>query len=298
MEKPTQSGIIKTTALQVAAEVARRGFLILAMMLGSCAQQDMSPQPLDSDTVKTIVIIPSVPSDFRVATAGLGLLPGSGDHLDLVDDSSWRLNELVFDTAALALSSQYTVSEALPDTDLGDEVVKETNFLGNVPDIGSLLQRHVHSLPPADIYIVIDAAPSANASMLQYTPNVLQGLGVSYQDAPLHNLLPAVHTYLLLTIVNGRSFKTVLSSPLRLPYSPAATPPSVLDDAFGPSSPADLLADFHWQTTWAEMTQSQKMQILTDVDGLLERSIPYTLSLMSRCIAEGEPSCVRSGTVQ
>jgi hypothetical protein len=260
--------------------------LTLGSMLASCTARGTPPSVTTITPAQTVAIVPSIPLEFRVATEGLIV-----NHLDTIDDSNWRLNDLAFYIAAGAFAQSFNVSEVLPDTDLGKAESEQTNFLNGAPDLGTILRQHIHTSKPADVYIVFDAAPSADGELINPGSGILKGVGISDQNTVGGPLCPAVHTFLLMTVINGKSFKTIFSLPLRVSSLPDKKS-SVLINLFGDMGyPAKTLQNFKWQSTWAAMSEDQQKQIMDAVDQLLATSIPYTLSLAAYCIQTASSAC-------
>ena len=163
---------------------------------------------------KTIIIVPSIPKEFRLATTGLTVF---ANDLDIIDDSSWGLNQVAYDAALKGLPAGYQVSEQLPDIEFADPQSRldVMDGLGLVPDIGDLVRQHVHVSQAPDLYFVL--CLSARAYTYPNQPNIGVDFGADELRGPFGGTTtPALHTFLLLTIVDGKSMKPLYATPLKI----------------------------------------------------------------------------------
>lgn len=254
----------------------RRLLVTGLMMLGLAGCADTVTPMTSVPPAKTVVVIPSIPPGFRVATLGSFGALGFGNTLDIVDDHDWHLNQLAVDAASKVLSPKYDVSSVIPDTILIDTQSRLDAATGLGTDVGTVIKEHVSPLPPADLYIVLCVSFRSHHHAGNI-PLLYEDIGVSKQRDPLGTIDPLVHTYLLLTVVDGKTFKTIYDTPLM--FDPKLRPPPhmLVEDSY----PTMSLNGFDWKDHWAEMTSEQHQLIEKTVKDLLAASIPYTLKQMN-----------------
>jgi hypothetical protein len=243
-----------------------RKIIIGGLLLGVTGCAPPSVAPITSVPVaKSIIVVPSVPKEFRVGATGLTVFQ---NNLDIVDDSGWGLNQLAYDTALKVLTPTFQVSEALPNSEIGD-----------ADDAGDDVRQDVHVAQSPDLYVVI--GPSYFAYPDPQYPVILRDVGVSEDVSSFVKLAPVVHTYLLLSLVDGKTLKTLYSTPLMM--DPSRQMPTCVmcvlgGGAFYPTGP---LENFFWTDQWDNMTKSQQEQIQDETKSLLSASIAYTLTKMN-----------------
>jgi hypothetical protein len=112
---------------------------------------------------------------------------------------------------------------------------------------------------------------------------VHRDIGVDKMRVPFGDSPPVVHTFLLLSVIDGKTMKTIYDTPLML--DPGTLPKRGLAELLNLNQPAVFpgmpLEDFDWQDNWSDMTEAQHQQIEQATKDLLTQSIIYTLSQMA-----------------
>jgi hypothetical protein len=248
------------------------GFLVSC--LSGCGQGTIEPVTA-LPAAKTIVVVPSVPKAFRLATTGLTVF---NNYLDIVDESGWGLNQIAYDAVVKGLPAGYQVSEALPDSELVDEQSRldAADGLGLVANVGDLVKNHVHVAQAPDLYIVL--CVSARAYPYSEQPNIGIDVGADEMRGPLAGATtPGLHTFLLLTVVDGKTLKPIYDTPLKTTNDLKGP----LSGLLGPSiPPIKSLDGFAWQDKWSDLTQAQQDRMKAETQSLLAQSVEYTVSHM------------------
>ncbi len=245
------------------------GCLMLAALTG-CS----TSTPFVLPSAKSIVIVPAITKNFRVATTGLTVFQ---NNLDIIDDSSWNLNQLAYDTAVKALGPVYQVSEASPDAALW-KALDDWPFLE--PDIGNEIKQHVHVTSLPDLFLCISISnPPATGE--QY-PDILRAVGISKQRVWITNITPVAHAYLELSIIDGRTFKVLNQLPLSMPQKKQAPKIGISDGTFfyggGGRLPIAELDNFPWRDHWADLTPAEQQEAEDTIRNLITASESYTLT--------------------
>ncbi len=245
------------------------GCLMLAALTG-CS----TSTPVVLPPAKSIVIVPAIPKNFRVATSGLTVFQ---NNLDIIDDSSWHLNQLAYDTAVKALGPAYQVSEASPDAALWKDL-DDWSFLGQ--DIGNEIKQHVHvtSLPDLFLFISIsDPTPDGEGF-----PDILRAVGISKQRVWITNMTPVAHAYLELSVIDGRTFRVLDQVPLSMDPKDQVPKDGLNDGTFinggGPTLPIAELDNFPWRDHWADLTAAEQHEAEDTIRNLITASESYTLT--------------------
>lgn len=241
--------------------------ILTALILAACAQTE---RPITSipQSGKTVAVVPSVPEQIRMAATGLTIFENS---IDLVDVPDWHLNDVAFDAASAVLSPRYRVIRVAPDVTLDDPESKLDKSTHSTR-FETIVKQHVHAPQPVDFYVVI--SPSAVADTYTGRPNVLRYIGVSKFRDIFVTRAPVVHTFLLMTVLDGTTFKT-------LGYSALTISPEESKRLYdGEGFPAQRLEGFTWQNNWGDLSEAQQALVEDRVKYLLSTSIKYTLEKM------------------
>jgi hypothetical protein len=272
------------------------GPLCLYLLLSACSTfaPPAPPQTVPSipATVKTIAVLPEVPNQFSVEAAGTTFLESA---LDVVNVPDWHMRDLVYQAAAETLSPRFTVARAETDVFISDPESEIDKKWLHSTKFENLVRQHVRvdrsfdrlidrlvdqpedqaSEPPIDLYVVISLSDVANIDVGM--KNVYRGIGISKVKSPLKPHAPIVHTFMLVTVLDGKTFKTLGYSPLMV--SPGDSKQLVDSDAVE-GMPQQTMTSFDWHDKWADMSGAQKQRIESSVKNLLTKSVSYTLSLM------------------
>jgi hypothetical protein len=246
----------------------RGAFVFFAALgLAACAQTDR-PITTIPQSGKTVAVVPSVPGQIRMAATGLTIFENS---IDIADVPDWHLDDLTFESASAVLSPRYRVIRVNPDVTLDDPESKLDKSTHSTR-FETIVRQHVHPTEPVDFYVVV--SPSAVADNYTGRPNVLRYVGVSKFRDIFVTRAPIVHTFLLVTVLDGATFKTLGYSALRI--SPEESKRLYDGDGF----PAQRLQGFAWQNNWGDLTEAQQALVEERVKYLLSTSIKYTLQHM------------------
>ncbi|MDE2240754.1 MAG: hypothetical protein KGJ73_12615 [Rhodospirillales bacterium] len=246
------------------------GCLMLAALAG-CS----TSTPFVLPPAKSIVIVPAITKNFRVATTGITVFQ---NNLDIIDDSSWHLNQLAYDTAVKVLSPAYQVSEASPDAALWKDLNGWSFF--EPFNIGNKIKQHVHvtSLPDLFLFISISDPPPTGE---QY-PDILRAVGISKQRVWVTNITPVAHAYLELSVIDGRTFRVLDQAPLSMPQKKQAPKIGISDGTFfyggGGRLPIAELDNFPWRDHWADLTAAEQHEAEDTIRNLITASESYTLT--------------------
>lgn len=235
-------------------------------VLASCTniQPDTVSVPA---TAKTIAVVVSIPPQIRIATTGLTVFENA---LDVVDVPDWHLTEIAKGAAIDALSRRFQIVPASVDGTIVDSDAKFDKMLDSSLAIESEVRSRVHTAVLVDLYLVISLGNTAQP--YDPRPNVYYGIGVSKERNMFRTFAPVAHTFLQMTILDGRTDKVIASRPL------GNTPTA------GWSSrdlPVDPLQGFAWKDYWHEMTDAQHDLIREHIQKLLATSVAYTIHKMN-----------------
>jgi hypothetical protein len=249
--------------------------LLLVGLLAACSTFTAPPPPKSVPTIpttaRTVAILAEAPNQVQVETAGTTFLENA---LDIVNVRDWHMPDLVYETAAATLSRRFTVTRATSDVFIS---VPESEFdkWRHSTKLEALVRQHAHVDEPVDLYVVISLSHEADIDVDM--KNVYRGIGISKVKSPFKAHAPIVHTFMLVTVLDGKTFKTLGYSPLMV--SPEDSKKLVDKDAVK-DMPQQTLTGFVWHNTWHEMSAAQKRQIETSVKNLLTKSVAYTLGQM------------------
>ena len=253
-------GVMRKILVLVAALVA----------LAACA----SPTPpvvAVPKTSNTIAIISAVPPVLRLEATGLLVFDNS---LDIADVPDWHLESVALDAATRALSSRYHVVYTATDTQFGDAESRGSGdwAAGADLDADGLVQKYSRADTPVDFLVVL--CPSAHSFPYDSYPYVFQYIGVSKLKDPILTFAPVAHTYLLVTVYDGKTLKKIAQTP-NLLLSGASLPMPMNADQR--NYPWELLRGFEWRDSWAKLTTDQQALIRDRITHLLTASLTYTL---------------------
>lgn len=252
-------------------------FVIFAIALAACTQPN-TVQPMTSlATAKTIVFVPIVPSVFRVGQTGITILQ---NNLDVADDSSWDLNETAFEAVSKSVSTQYKLTLSVP----------ENSPSSDDPDLHDILSSQLHTTASPDLFIVLSASDQSHPHVPY--PNVLRSIGVSHYVGDLFGTeYPVIHTYLMLTVFDGKTLDKIYATPLMM------NPQRQVDGDFvqkvlfviggGPKYPINSLVGFDWEDKWSAMSDAQHQLLEDKTKTLISQSLQYTIKQLK---LEGPPT--------
>ncbi|HEY3778727.1 MAG TPA: hypothetical protein VGL35_11780 [Rhizomicrobium sp.] len=181
---------------------------LVASFLVSCAAEEVPVVSVPLDT-KTIAVVTAIPNELRLGTEGITVFE---NHLDLVDITSWKLDDVAFGTIRAALRTKYHVIRAESD---GTSFDSANDLFLKTPGIGDLVREHVHAAPGAvDVYMVIYASSRSHPYIQKLI--VLQDIGVSKERVPIGEFAPAAHCCLMLAFVDGRNYKLLANTSLQM----------------------------------------------------------------------------------
>jgi hypothetical protein len=226
--------------------------------------------PLPPGT-KTIAIVPAFPVSFRVETLGPTVF---GNKVDAIDMRGWGLEQAATDIAKQSLSPKYQVTEVPPDPAFDDDRSELNPFVNSSDNAGDFVRDHVHAQPVPDLYIVL--TPDTRAEPYISEPVQPIAFGIMKMKAPFGFpvMHPFLHTFLELSIVDGRTFKLLYETPLLVPNTLKLP---LADKLVYAREPLDV---GEWHREWADMTDAQRALIESSARDLLVRSLTYTLGQM------------------
>jgi hypothetical protein len=252
------------------------------LVLASCAP--LRPETVDvPPSDKTIAVVSSIPSQIRIATTGLTVFENA---LDVVGVPDWKLADVAADAATSQLSPYYTVVRASLNGPIVDSDTKLDKTFKDTWSIEDQVRQRIHTDRPVDLYLVISLGNAAQP----YTglPDVGVGIGVSKLRDPFRTRPPVVHTYLQMTVIDGRTQKLIATRPLEHSPSPSG-------ELFGGTvaTPTEPLNGFEWKDYWHEMSDAQQDLIRDRIKALLASSVAYTMREMrlipASAVASGHP---------
>ena len=88
----------------------RLGLLCVALLLASCAHSP--PQLALPNSVKTIAVIPDIPSSLTLMTTGMTVFEDDVDHVPVAE---WHLDTVAVDAVSEALSPRYRIVKGSTD---------------------------------------------------------------------------------------------------------------------------------------------------------------------------------------
>jgi hypothetical protein len=107
----------------------------------------------------------------------------------------------------------------------------------------------------------------------------VQFIGAYKFRDPILTRPPVVHSYVLATIMDGKTFKIISQMPLLLPphkrqgWGPFGNAAWGVGGAY----PEELLPNFEWKARWSDLTEDQRTLIHDKITYLLSTSTYYTL---------------------
>jgi hypothetical protein len=242
---------------------------IVAMtaILAACVP-DTVPVVQVPASVEKVALIAAIPHVLRLGTTGMTVFENS---LDQVDITAWHLDDVAFDAAQAALSPRYQLERATTDI---DPSLLHGNFFQKYA--GAMIHDHVHTSSAADLYLVLSTSQLTHPDVDR--PIILQDIGVSKDRTPIGLLSPVAHTYLLLTIVDGKDFHIIATTPLLMDPARPSERERLFMSAGGAAFPVQPLDGFDWKDQWKDLTPDQQNLIHTQIVTLLKESISYTIA--------------------
>jgi len=250
-------------------------FLALAGLLAACNTKPAAPPVVAvPPTAKTVAVAVYLPPVLRLETTGLTAFELSTDIVDIPD---WQLDKVAADAATAALKPQFTVEPATLDGPVTVRGLSQIDrWMGaKETDVGAELRGHIHADQPADLYLVISAAPE---STLRSTGKTIIGnritipmigIGVYKERHILRTIAPLAHVYLLMAVVDAHTYSALATTGLRLAGGQMW---------YGtPNMPMEPLDNFEWHDDWRDMSAAQHDLIHNQIVSLLTASIGYTI---------------------
>lgn len=243
--------------------------VILALLAG-CTPTSVKPISTLPIAARTIVIVPSLPPYLFLATQGL--LSG---HVETPSIQGWDLDNLVYRSAKSALPASFSVSELIPSTQIIDT---QSRLDAAIDDnlIPEIIKKLIKTPTRPDLYIVFCVSarshPYANAHVLGF----MEDIGVSTMTGPFGPLTPLLHTFLEMSVIDGKTMKLISDTPILIhPVSERAS--RLLNINFENPYPSVPLHHFKWHEHWSRMSSDQRALIRQDVERLLVKSVTYTV---------------------
>lgn len=241
-------------------------------LLAACAA-DRPPVLANTAAYKSVAVIAAIPSKIDLGTTGLFVF--DNDH-DTVDVPDWHLDSLALDAATRALSPHYRIAFALADDQFVDTDSPLTAALEHSTVIQDYARKHAQAGHPADIVIVL--CESVRVFPNTNPPPIIQFVGVQKLRDPLLTRPPFVHSYILATIMDGKTLNIITETPLLLPpHKRAGGPFGNGAWGVGGAYPEELLPGFQWKDHWRDLTEDQRTLIHDKITYLLSTSTYYTL---------------------
>lgn len=245
-----------------------RIFLLVAIFLSSCATKPDKFSPIDSQG-KTIAIISSIGPRIIVGTTGITVFENAKD---VVEVPEWNLDSIATQSANAALSPRFAIIPATRNAMIVDSDTRLDKSVSTNYAISDAVRTKAHIESAVDLILIISLSNTAQ----NYTgrSTVDYGVGVSKWRDPFATRPPHVHTFLEMTILDGRNYNVISQSPLKI-HSKTRT-------MFGgdESVPIDPIDDFEWKDHWVEMTAEQHEIIHQKISELLKEAIPFTIQKM------------------
>lgn len=268
-----------------------RTLLAVMLSLSACAANhpgtsDIPTIPLPS-SAQTIAVVSSLPQKMRLATEGAGFT----NTLEFVDIPLLHLDDVAFETVSKALSPRYRVMRGTVERPFVDDQSKLEALLDKESPLVDLVRHHVQTDGPADLYLVLAVSSRSGHGSSVTVPIVsprlygvmsagqptLWDIGVSKKEDLLFTRPPVVHVYLMMTIIDGTTFKVLGQVPLMM--DPSRPFPTGMAASYGGGAayPVQPLPEFEWQRHWADLPTDQRMQLLNTIVSLLAQSLTYTI---------------------
>lgn len=242
--------------------------LAAASLLASCANR---PETLATPPpAKSIAIVASVPPQIRIGTKAAII----ENTLDIVDVPEWHLDDVAANAATEVLSTRYKVNRATLNGWVFDDDSKLDKAVNQTWSIEDEVRTHAHVDNPVDLYLVITRSNTADPYLGDYQKGFI-GVGISKWWNIFTTMPPLAHTYLQMTVSDGKTFKVIASTTLE--DAPRKTGAFNL---FEVSAPTEELEGFEWKDYWHEMTEAQHTFVHDHIVNLLRRSIIYTVKKM------------------
>jgi|GEM_PF-2736152 hypothetical protein len=236
---------------------------VFILLLAGCTQAITdSPKTLatlpDANTVGVVV---SLPDTIRVATTGMTVF---SNDLVFAEVPDWHLSDVAFNAANTALKSRYQVIRPKFNGLFVDYDTRLNLMTSSKTAVETELEKRIDKSTPVDLYVVL--CLSNTAAPYTQRPNIMLDIGISHDRPPFSKTAPVFHTFAMLTIIDGRTFKTVARMPLRYSRKNDSA-----DDLPVQSLPIDF------PDNWAQLTPEQKQYAGTQISQLLTDAIGYSL---------------------
>lgn len=235
----------------------------LTLLLAACAAPQIPIVAVPPST-RTIAVVPSIPPNFRVATTGITAFENA---LDIVDITDWHLDDVAFEAAASVLSPRYQVVRV--DADVVDADTKLDQMLNGSSSLEKQAGKFIRKDSPADLYLVISL--SNTAQPYRELHNVYVGVGISKMRDLFVIRDPSVHTYLMVTVLDGKTGKTLVTTPLQKPSGQTASP---FQDS---SEPKETVEGIAWKDYWHEWDAGQQDLVRDRTRALLAQAVVNTV---------------------
>lgn len=243
--------------------------LILALLAG-CTPTSVKPIPNLPTAARTIVIVPSVPPYLILATQSL-----LGGHVETPSIRRWDLDNLVYRSAKSVLSSTFSVSEAIRSTQIFDTQSRLDAAINDDVVAEKVIQLIKTPTRP-DLYIVFCVSDRSHPYVNSHVPGFMDDIGVSTMTGPFGPLTPLLHTFLEMSVIDGKTMKLISDTPILVhPVSERAI--RLLRINFENPYPYIPLHHFKWHERWSRMSLDQRTLIRHDVERLLVKAVTYTV---------------------
>lgn len=240
-----------------------------ALLLTSCASEHPTPVTVPQ-SAKTIAIVSSIPPQIRVAETGITVLQRGYEIVQVPD---WHLDDISADAASATLALRYDVVRAKTDAWIDDSVYNLDKIIGRTGALSKFVRDHAHVEKPVDLYLLISLDDTPQP--YDQSSTVLVGVGVSKMRHIFYTLPPAVHTFVRLTLIDGKTFEVIATTPVE--HTPRGAG-GIL--GMPESSPTENLDNFDWKDPWSKMSEAQHDVIRATLTTLLSASVTYTIKEM------------------
>ena len=238
----------------------------LLFCLAACASSTVPAANLPPEAKKVGVII-SIPAQIRLVSGGILRTT----TMDMVDATDWHLDDVAFDAASEVLAPRFETTRLTPDRPIKDF----TNPL-NSAVFGTYIEKEVrevlHDGRPQDLYLVISLGEHAHP--YNGASPMLRDVGVSQYYAPAGSGIPQLHTFLQVNLLDGKTKKLIVSSPLRKPAAGSR----------GSSATGDLptqdLSEITWGDYWYQFSTVDQQRLRNDLTDLLSQTVGFTVAAM------------------
>jgi hypothetical protein len=247
--------------------------LIAALAALSACAPERPPVLASAAQYKSIAIMSAIPAKIELGTTGIFVFDNDSDVVDVPD---WHLSGIALDAAKRALAGHYQIAYSMTDDQFYDQDSPLVAMLSKSTSIQDYARQHARADAPVDLIVVLCESLQAFSSNAR--PEVIQFVGAYKFRDPILTRPPVVHSYILATLMDGRTFKIISQDPLLMPQHKRA------GGAFGNGAwgaggayPEELMEGFQWKDHWSDLTEDQRNLIHDRIVYLLSTSTFYTL---------------------